>query len=66
MREEPSCLQYIPDWFVTEQQIELWDDVDDYCNDDQIIEWYQGYKERKAQKAKIEEELMRIACHPSH
>ena len=66
VRDEPFCLQYVPDWFVTQQQIELRDDVDDYCNDDdEIIEWYDGYKNRKTQKAKIEEELMRIACHPS-
>ena len=38
MREEPSCLPYVPGWFVTQQQIELWHDVDDYCNNDEIIE----------------------------
>ena len=66
VRDEPFYLQYVPDWFVTQQQIELRDDVDDYCNDDdEIIEWYDGYKNRKTQKAKIEEELMRTACHPS-
>ena len=39
--------------------------VDDYCNDDKLSEWYDGYKKRKAQKARIEEELMPIAWHPS-
>ena len=53
VREEPSCLQYVPDWFVTQQQIELWDNVDEYCNDDEIIEWYEGYQKRKAQKEQI-------------
>ena len=24
--EDPSFLQYVPDWFVTQQQIGLWDD----------------------------------------
>ena len=48
-----------------EQQIQLWYDDDDYCNDDKLSEWYDGYKKRKAQKARIEEELMPIAWHPS-
>ena len=30
-----------------------------------MIEWYDGYKKRKAQKAKINEELIRFAYHPS-
>ena len=34
-------------------------------DDDIFFKWYEGYKKRKAQKAKIEEELMRIPCHPS-
>ena len=50
-------------WFVAQQQLKLWDDG--YCNDDGYIKWHKGYQKRKAQKAKIEEELMRIAWHPS-
>ena len=30
-----------------------------------MIEWYEGYKKRKALKASIKEELMTIAWHPS-
>ena len=30
-----------------------------------LIEWYKGYKKRRAQRIKIEKELMPIACHPS-
>ena len=56
-------LKYAPDWFVTQQQIKIWDDDEDDNN--RLIEWYDGYKKRKAQKAKIEEELMSIAWHPS-
>ena len=52
MREEPSCLPYVPDWFVTQQQIELWDDVDDYCNNHGIIELYDGYKNARLKKHK--------------
>ena len=37
--EDPSSLEYVPDWFVTQQQIELWDDDDEYYDDDKIIEW---------------------------
>ena len=29
-----------------------------------ITEWYNGYKKRKAQKAKIKEELLPITWHP--
>ena len=29
------------------------DDDYDYYDDDEIIKWYEGYKESKAQKAKI-------------
>ena len=39
------------------QQIKIWHDNDDYCNDDELIEWYDGYKVRKAQKASIKKEL---------
>ena len=33
--------------------------------DDKLIEWYEGYQKRKAQKAQIKKELMPIAWHPS-
>ena len=39
-----------------------WDDDND---EDKFFEWYDGYKKRKAQKAKIKEELLPIAWHPS-
>ena len=63
--EDPSSLEYVPDWFVTQQQIELWDDDDEYYDDDKIIEWLEGHQKRKAQKAKTKEELKPIAWHPS-
>ena len=47
-------LQYDPDWFVTQQQIKIWHDDSEYRDeDDDIIEWHDGYKTRKAQKSKI-------------
>ena len=58
-------LKYVLDWFVTHQQIKTWHDNDDYCNDDQLIKWYDGYRKRKAQKTQIKEELMSIAWHLS-
>ena len=60
--------------FVTQQQIELWvdgdeyyddDDDDDDDNDDEVIEWYEGHQNRKAQKVKIKEELRPIAWYRS-
>ena len=59
-----SFLIYIPDWFVTQQQVKLWHDDDDYYNDDKLIKWYDGYQKRKAQKAQIKKELRPIAWHP--
>ena len=63
---DPWLLNYVTDWFVKQQQVKLWhDDNDLYDDADEIIEWYDGYQKRKAQKAKIEKELMHIAWHPS-
>ena len=63
--EDPYSLRLISDWFVTQQQLKIWNDYDNYCNNDKLIEWYDGYQKRKAQKASIKEELMPIAWHPS-
>ena len=52
-----GLLEYVQDWFVTQQQIKIWCDDDEY----ELIKWYDGYKARKAQKAKIKKELMPIA-----
>ena len=62
--EGPFSLQCVPSWFMTQQQIKSWHDDDDSCNDNKIVEWYEGYQKRKAQKPKIKEELMSIAWHP--
>ena len=65
VKDGPFSLQYVPDWFVTQQQLKLWHDDLDYCNDDRLIEWYDGYKKRKVQKASIKDKLMPIAWYPS-
>ena len=44
VRENPSFLQYVPDWFVMQGQLKIWHDEDDYCNDDELITWYNSYK----------------------
>ena len=60
-----SSLQYVPDWLVTQKQIGRWYDDIEYYDDDELNKWHNGYKKRKAQRAKIRKELMPIAWHPS-
>ena len=62
----PGLLEFVPDWFVTQQQIKISRDDDEYCGDDELIEWYNGYQKRKAQKAKTKEELLPITWYPDH
>ena len=57
--------QFVPDWFITRERIDLLNDDDCVYNDHEMIEWYDGYKKRKAQKASIKEELLPVAWHPS-
>ena len=49
---------------------DYYDDDGDYWgnddNEDKFSGWYNGYQKRKAQKAKIKEELLPIAWHPNH
>ena len=52
---DPSSLRYVPDYFVTQGQVKASHD------DDEVIGWYDGYQKRRAQRAKIKEELMPIA-----
>ena len=59
--EDPYSLQHFPDWFVTQGQVRKLRDDDNYCDDDEITEWYDDYKKHKAQKAEIKEELMTTA-----
>ena len=66
----PWHLKYVPDWFVTEQQLKLWYDYNDseYCDDDiedNFFKWHEGYEKRMVQKASIKEELLPITWHPS-
>ena len=65
VKDDSSSLRFVPDWFVAQEQIDVWYDDDYWYHDDETIEWYKGYKKRKAQKAKIKEELLHIAWHPN-
>ena len=64
MRRDPYSLQFVRDWFLTKEQIDVWYYDDEYCdNDDELIEWHNGYKKRKAQKTRTKEGILPIAWH---
>ena len=74
VKEDSSSLQFVPDWFVTKKWMWMWyddyydDDGDHWNNDDDednFLEWYDGYKKRKTEKTSIKEGLLPIAWHPS-
>ena len=56
-------LKFVPDYFVTQQQIDEWYNDDYVYNDNEMSEWYEDYKKRKAQKAEIKEWLISFAWH---
>ena len=57
VRDDAFSLVRVLDWFVSQEQLKLWHDSDDYCDDDEIIQWKEGYKKCKTQKATMKEEL---------
>ena len=66
VKDDPSSLQFVPDSFVSQQQLDVWYDDDYWYHEDDITEWYEGYKKQKAEKAKIKEGLLHIALRPYH
>ena len=59
VKKSPWVLEHVPDQYKTEEM----------CNEaveksPEVLRWYKGYEQRKAQKAKIKEELMPVAWHP--
>ena len=64
VEDDSSSLQFVPDWFVTLEQIDIQHDDDYWYHDDEMIEWYEGHKKRKAQKALIKEELIPVTWYP--
>ena len=61
VKVDSQLLNYVPDWFLTHQQVKIWHNDAYYCNDDELIEWYNGYQKCKAQKAKLKDKVMPIA-----
>ena len=59
VHKKPYALRYVVHWFMTQEQIDLWDDNIFFKR--QKAEWYEGYQRRKSQKAKIKEDSMPIA-----
>ena len=51
VRDYLFSLRFVPDWFVTFKQLNLWYDDNYVYNDNEMIKWYERYKRRKAQKA---------------
>ena len=47
-------------------QEKIWHNDDYFCNNNKVIEWYDSYQKRKAQKNSIKEELLPMAWHPDH
>ena len=64
VKDDPYSRRFVPDWFATQQQLKKWYDDNYYYNDYELIKRHKGYKKRKAQKAKIKEELLPIAWYP--
>ena len=59
-KENSSSLEYVPNYFVTREQ--MWMCYDDYYDDDgddhwddenkdRFLDWYEGYQKRRGQKA---------------
>ena len=47
-----------------QEQVKIWHDDDYYCNNNELIKWYDCYQKCKAQKAQTEKELMPTAWYP--
>ena len=45
-------LKYVPDWFVTHQQLKTWHDNNDYCNDDDMMSLSSGMMVIKSERLK--------------
>ena len=61
VQTDSYSLQFVPDWFVTQEQLEIWHNDDDYCTAIEIIEWCKRYEKRKGQKASTKKQLMPLA-----
>ena len=50
-------VQFVPDWFVTQQRRKYLRDNNDEWYHNKISEWYDDYRARKAQKVQIKKEF---------
>ena len=48
----PYSLPCVLDWLVTQGQVKSWHDDDDYLDDDETIEWYDGSKKTQGPEGK--------------
>ena len=53
MRDDALSLVCVLDWFVTQQQLKIWDDDDAYCNDNELIKWYEDHQNARPRKRKL-------------
>ena len=44
VQDKSGLFKYIPDWFVMQEEIDVQHDDAYYYNNDELIEWYEGYK----------------------
>ena len=58
VKKSPWVLKRVPDQFVTQKM------CDEAVKKSPCALWYKGYEQRKAQKAKIKEDLMAVSWHP--
>ena len=75
VRDHSFSLQYVPNWFVTQQQVKIWhddseyyyddNDDDDDDDDDRFTKCMMVIKNVRPRKHKLKKELMRIAWHLS-
>ena len=43
-------LQYVRNCFVTQELVEIWRDDQDYCDNDELFEWYNSHRQSKSCK----------------
>ena len=44
---DSNSLQCVSDWVVMVELVKIWYDTDNYWNDDELVEWYNDYKQCK-------------------
>ena len=46
IEKDPGNLLDVNNWFVRLRIVEIWHDYGDHCDDNELAEWYNGYKKR--------------------